>query len=52
MRFTRAIIASAALAIALSGCTQLRTHQGYIVDQALVDSVASAVLACARRDDR
>ena len=40
MRSTRAIIASAALAIALSGCTQLRTHQGYIVDQTLLDSVS------------
>ncbi len=31
------------LAIAVSGCTQLRTHEGYIVDQTLVDSVAVGI---------
>lgn len=40
MRSTRTLISLAAIAIALSGCTQLRTHQGYIVDQTLLDSVS------------
>lgn len=46
MRPTRAFTAAIALplaAVALSGCTQLRTHQGYIVDQTLIDSVAAGI---------
>ncbi len=43
MRSTRALISLAAVAIALSGCTQLRTHQGYIVDQTLLDSVSIGI---------
>lgn len=43
-RFT---IVSAALlsvaALAAGGCTKFRTHQGYVVDQALVDSVAVGI---------
>ena len=30
-------------ATGLSGCTQLRAHQGYIVDQTLLDSVAVGI---------
>lgn len=47
MRSTRAIIASFALvlpaALVSSGCTQLRSHQGYIVDALLLDSVAVGI---------
>ncbi len=43
MRSTRALISLAAIAIALSGCTQLRTHQGYIIDQTLLDSVSVGI---------
>ncbi len=43
MRSTRALISLAAVAIALSGCTQLRTHQGYIIDQTLLDSVSIGI---------
>ncbi|MFM6854856.1 MAG: outer membrane protein assembly factor BamE [Sphingopyxis sp.] len=47
MRSTRAITATLALAIPItllgSGCTQMRAHQGYIVDQLLVDSVAVGI---------
>lgn len=34
---------SMAAALAASGCTQLRTHEGYIVDQTLVDSVVPGI---------
>ncbi len=43
MRSTRALISLAAVAVALSGCTQLRTHQGYIIDQTLLDSVSIGI---------
>jgi outer membrane protein assembly factor BamE (lipoprotein component of BamABCDE complex) len=29
--------------VAIGGCTQLRTHQGYIVDQILLDSVTPGI---------
>lgn len=31
------------LALAAGGCTQLRLHEGYIVDQTLVDSIAVGI---------
>lgn len=34
-----ALIALSSAAVGLSGCTQLRTHEGYIADATLVDSV-------------
>ena len=40
---TAALLLAMALPIGLGGCTQLRSHQGYIVDQGLVDSVAVGV---------
>ncbi len=47
MRPTRALVLTMALALPLAalagGCTQLRSHQGYIVDQLLVDSVAVGI---------
>lgn len=49
MRRPRALLLAPTCALALAmpvllgGCTQLRSHQGYIVDQALVDSVAVGV---------
>ena len=45
MRPTRALMLPLAvtLAAALTGCTQLRSHQGYIVDQTLVDSVTVGI---------
>ena len=45
MRPTRALMLPLALtlATALGGCTQLRSHQGYIVDQTLVDSVSVGI---------
>ncbi len=41
----RAIALSALIFITISaqGCTRLRTHQGYVGDQTLVDSVAAGV---------
>lgn len=33
----------ATLAMAASACTQLRTHEGYIVDQTLLDSVSVGI---------
>lgn len=38
-----AVTALAALALGASGCTRLRTHQGYIGDQVLIDSVSAGV---------
>ncbi len=38
-----ALTAVAALVIGASGCTQLRTHQGYIGDAALTDAVKAGV---------
>ena len=38
-----AVTALATLALGASGCTRLRTHQGYIGDQALIDSVSAGV---------
>ena len=47
MRSSRARLTTlalgAVLAVGAGGCTQLRSHQGYIVDQALVDSVAVGI---------
>lgn len=43
MRSTRAMPAIAAIAVALGGCSQIRTHQGYIIDQTLADSVAVGI---------
>ena len=44
MRVTARILRGAAvgmvLAAALGGCTSIHDHRGYIVDQALFDSVA------------
>lgn len=38
------VMATATLAlVATSGCTRIRGHQGYIVDQQLVDSIAPGV---------
>ncbi len=36
-------IGVAAIVALLPGCTQLRSHQGYIVDQALVDSIQPGI---------
>ncbi len=38
-----ALLAIAAIAVGLPGCTQLRTHQGYIIDQTLLDSVTVGI---------
>ena len=38
-----AVTALATLALGASGCTRLRTHQGYIGDQVLIDSVSAGV---------
>ena len=45
MRFTRAAALALAgtAAIATAGCTQLRSHEGYIADQALLDSVTAGI---------
>ncbi len=45
MRPTRAFALSVLLgaSLAAGGCTQLRTHQGYIVDQVLLDSVTPGI---------
>lgn len=45
MRTTRAFALTllTGAAVAASGCTQLRTHQGYIVDQVLLDSVTPGI---------
>lgn len=45
MRPTRAIFATCVIAMGLvgTGCTQLRTHEGYIVDDALLSSVAPGI---------
>lgn len=43
MRATMATVAGLALAGALSGCAQIREHQGYVVDRALVASVQPGV---------
>lgn len=37
------LCACIAAALAVTGCTQLRTHEGYIVDQTLVDSVVPGI---------
>ena len=37
------IILTLSTAIAVSGCTQLRTHEGYIADETLLDSVAIGI---------
>ena len=42
-RLPFAAMTIAAAAIILPGCTQLRAHQGYIVDQTLVDSVQPGI---------
>ncbi|NJM50286.1 MAG: outer membrane protein assembly factor BamE [Sphingomonadales bacterium] len=38
-----AITALATLALGASGCTRLRTHQGYVGDSTLIDAVAAGV---------
>lgn len=47
MRSTRAFVTTLALvlpaALLSSGCTQLRAHQGYIVDALLLDSVSVGI---------
>ena len=47
MRSTRALVTTLALlipaALTGSGCTQLRAHQGYIVDSLLLDSVSIGI---------
>lgn len=46
VKMTRAmlVVATATLAlVATSGCTRIRGHQGYIVDQQLVDGIAPGV---------
>lgn len=37
------VIGAAALLLALPGCTRIRTHQGYLVDKLLVDSIQPGV---------
>ena len=37
------VLASAALVATLPGCSRIRTHQGYLVDKLLVDSVQPGV---------
>ena len=44
MRFnTVSLIVAAAAMIALPGCTRVRTHQGYLVDNLLVDSIQPGI---------
>tara|TARA_R110000782_G_scaffold78293_5_gene156074 strand:+ start:64886 stop:65428 length:543 start_codon:yes stop_codon:yes gene_type:complete len=45
MRFKSAplILALSCAALALSGCTRIRTHQGYLVDNLLVDSIQPGI---------
>jgi outer membrane protein assembly factor BamE (lipoprotein component of BamABCDE complex) len=45
MRRTPTLILSAAMlaALATSGCTRLRTHEGFIIDTVLLDSVAVGI---------
>src|SRR3546814_17646745 len=46
MRFSSTILSGAALVlagVAAGGCTPLRSHQGYVVDVALVNSVQPGV---------
>jgi outer membrane protein assembly factor BamE (lipoprotein component of BamABCDE complex) len=45
MRRTHTLLLSAAMlaALATSGCTRLRTHEGFIIDTALLDSVAVGI---------
>ena len=47
MRSTRALVTTLALVVPAallgSGCTQLRSHQGYIVDALLLDSVTVGI---------
>ncbi|MFC4291332.1 outer membrane protein assembly factor BamE [Sphingorhabdus arenilitoris] len=38
-----AVTALAALALGASGCTRLRTHQGYVGDSSLIDAVTAGV---------
>ncbi|HET8613692.1 MAG TPA: outer membrane protein assembly factor BamE, partial [Sphingomonas sp.] len=38
-----AIVAAFGLAAGLSGCAQIRTHQGYVIDKALVASVRPGI---------
>ncbi len=42
-RIALTLALAAPLGLAAGGCTQLRAHQGYIVDQTLVDSVAVGI---------
>lgn len=37
------ILALSVAAVAMSGCTRIRTHQGYLVDNLLVDSIQPGV---------
>ena len=43
MPSARALLLTATLAIALGGCTQFQTRQGYIFDQTLLDSVTVGI---------
>jgi outer membrane protein assembly factor BamE (lipoprotein component of BamABCDE complex) len=38
-----ALAALAVLAVGASGCTRLRTHQGYVGDQTLIDAVQAGI---------
>jgi outer membrane protein assembly factor BamE (lipoprotein component of BamABCDE complex) len=42
-RAAKMMIAALCAATALSGCTQLRGHQGYLVDPVLTDGIAAGV---------
>lgn len=37
------LVALSALAVTVSGCTRVRTHQGYFVDKLLVDSIQPGI---------
>ena len=39
------ILALSVAAVAMSGCTRIRTHQGYLVDNLLIDSIQPGVPA-------
>lgn len=43
MRLTRNIIGLLAATLALSACTSIRDHRGYLVDGALIDSVMPGI---------
>jgi outer membrane protein assembly factor BamE (lipoprotein component of BamABCDE complex) len=43
MKVFTQVLGGAAVLVALSGCTSIKDHRGYLVDQALVDSVQPGV---------